>query len=222
MPWRRSTRPSARCGTRTTHGLPARCDRISEADCATVARCRAAGLVLFGKTHTAPLGLSVETVSRRFGATRNPWDASRSAGGSSGGAAAAVAAGLAPVAQASDGAGSLRLPAACCGVLGLMPTAARAPLGQGRGGPVRHVITRTVRDLAPFTWMANAAGLPSMSLPLPGGGPPRGLLVTGPWGSEAALLRFAAWWEAEAPWPTLAPPPQPSALAAAWKRPMAS
>lgn len=75
---------------------------------------------------------------------------------------------------------------------------------------------------APFTWMANAAGLPSMSLPLPGGGPPRGLLVTGPWGSEAALLRFAAWWEAEAPWPTLAPPPQPSALAAAWKRPMAS
>lgn len=373
-------------GTPTTHGLPARYDRRAEADCPTVARCRAAGLVLFGKTHSAPLGMSVETVSRRFGATRNPWDLTRSAGGSSGGAAAAVAAGVVPVAQASDGGGSLRLPAACCGLVGLMPTAARAPLGRARGGvgpaPVRHVLARTVRDVAlftealaragstrsmdrlaarppgplrvalstraplglpvdpalaagveeaarraaaaghrvepadpplgdarlladlglcqdaaaatalaararaagiaerpgelepalearvarawvqppgalaaasarlrafrpemarffgrydllvqpatatptpplgalsleatdldthlleslafaPFTWLANAAGLPSMSLPLPGEGLPRGLLVTGPWGSEAELLRFAAWWEIEAPW----------------------
>jgi amidase len=114
----------AQRGTRTTHGLPARYDRIARADCPTVARCRAAGLVLFGKTHSAPLGLSAETVSRRFGATRNPWDLGRSAGGSSGGAAAAVAAGIVPVAQASDGGGSLRLPAACCGLVGLMPTPA--------------------------------------------------------------------------------------------------
>ncbi len=368
-------------GTITTHGLPARYDRPAEADCATVARFRAAGLVLFGKTHSAPLGMSMETSSRRFGVTRNPWDRARSAGGSSGGAAAAVAAGMVPVAQASDGGGSLRIPAACCGLVGLMPTAVSAPLesAQGEGpAPVRHVLARTVRDLAlftealgppgpsaprpgslrlalsttaplclpvdpilrssvedaalraaqaghrveladpplgdvellaglgllqsqaaasslsaralaagitprpgelepllearlasprppaaltqasarlrafraemaafferydlllqpvtalqppplgtldlegedlethlllslafaPFPWMANAAGLPSISLPLPTDGLPRGLLVTGSWGSEAELLRFAAGWEAEAPWPTVLP-----------------
>jgi Asp-tRNA(Asn)/Glu-tRNA(Gln) amidotransferase A subunit family amidase len=370
-------------GTVTTDGLPACLDVPAARDCPTVARCRTAGLVLFGKTHSAPLGLSVDSVSRHFGATRNPWDPSRSAGGSSGGAAAAVAAGIVPVAQASDGGGSLRIPAALCGVVGFMPTAARAPLGRGRGGAVRHVLARTVRDMAlfthpgtwgvrrrawtrrtplptegplriavstaapfglpvhpslttalddaarrasaaghsvaradpplgdevllatfgavqgaaaaeafaartrtarkdvdpgelepllaarlaqtpapvagarratfrrdfarfferfdlllqpvtaqptpavgalslegtdltahllqtlafaPFCWMANAAGLPSMSLPLPGDGLPRGLLVTGRWGAEATLLDFAAWWESEAPWVGRRPP----------------
>lgn len=331
----------AQRGTVTTHGLPARHDRVAAEDCATVARYRAAGLVLCGKTHAAPLGLSMETASRRFGTTRNPRAPTSSPGGSSGGAAAAVAAGIVPVAQGSDGGGSLRLPAACCSVLGLKPT------GEG---PVRHVITRSARDMelftrvfwgplrravprpriavstvaplglpvdremvhavedaaqraanagfiveradpplgnievlerlgqalsrdaarllpewvtgelepllearlqlggattnatgfrsetadffqrydlllqpatatlppplgtlslegsdlewhllqslafAPFTWLANAAGVPSMSVPLPGD-PPRGLLVTGPWGAEADLLRFARWWE---------------------------
>ena len=93
------------------------------------------------------------TEPRLFGATRNPWNPSYSAGGSSGGAAAAVAAGMLPMAHATDGAGSIRIPSSCCGLVGLKPTRARNPLGpdqgEGWGGAsVAHAVTRTVRDSA--------------------------------------------------------------------------
>lgn len=120
-----------------------------------VARYRRAGLVIFGRTATSEFGLSVSTETRACGATRNPWNLQHSTGGSSGGAAAAVAAGILPAAHASDGGGSIRIPAAACGLFGLKPTRARTPagpdVGEGWAGlSVGHVVTRTVRDSAAF------------------------------------------------------------------------
>ncbi|HTX50339.1 MAG TPA: amidase [Caulobacteraceae bacterium] len=121
-------------------------------DSALVAAYRASGLVLFGKTNTPEFGLQPVTEPMLFGATRNPWDLDRSPGGSSGGSAAAVAAGIAPAAQASDGGGSIRIPASCCGLFGLKPSRGRvsmAPGGEGWGGlSVLHALTRSVRDSA--------------------------------------------------------------------------
>jgi len=113
----------------------------------------AAGLNTFGKTTTPELGLTVTTESRATGLTRNPWDLSRSAGGSSGGAACAVAAGVVPVAQASDGGGSIRCPASACGVFGMKPSRGRVPMGphvteSWMGLSVVHAVSRTVRDNA--------------------------------------------------------------------------
>lgn len=118
-----------------------------------VKRYEAAGLVIFGKTTTPELGLTATTESVAFGETRNPWDTGRTAGGSSGGAAVAVAAGVVPFAQASDGGGSIRTPASCCGLFGMKPSRGRVPLGPDRTeGWMRlstaHAITRSVRDSA--------------------------------------------------------------------------
>jgi len=122
------------------------------ADSALVAAYRAAGLVLFGKTNTPEFGLQPVTEPMLFGATRNPWNLERTPGGSSGGAAAAVAAGIVPAAQASDGGGSIRIPASCCGLFGLKPSRGRvsmAPAGEGWGGlSALHAVTRSVRDSA--------------------------------------------------------------------------
>lgn len=112
-----------------------------------------AGLVIFGKTSTPELGLTVTTEPVLFGPTRNPWNTGHSAGGSSGGAAAAVAAGIVPAAHASDGGGSIRIPASCCGLYGLKPTRARTPMGpkvsEGwNGQSINHVVSRSVRDSA--------------------------------------------------------------------------
>ena len=128
---------------------------VAEEDSTYVGRCRQAGLVMFGKTHSPELGQSPSSESRMWGATRNPWDLSRIAGGSSGGAAAAVAAGIVPVAHATDGGGSIRIPAACCGLFGMKPTRARTPMGPKRGegwggASVGHVVSRSVRDSAAF------------------------------------------------------------------------
>ena len=117
------------------------------------ARFRAAGFVFVGKTNTPELASSCTTEPLAYGATRNPWDLSRSTGGSSGGAAAAVAAGLVPVAHGNDMGGSIRFPAAMCGIVGLKPTRARTTLGPHFGeywGPLTHefVLTRSVRDTA--------------------------------------------------------------------------
>ena len=116
-------------------------------------RFRAAGFVIVGKTNTPELAMSVTTEPRAYGATHNPWSPSLSPGGSSGGSAAAVAAGLAPVGHANDMGGSIRIPAAFCGLVGLKPTRARGSLGPGFGeywGPLthEHVVTRSVRDSA--------------------------------------------------------------------------
>jgi len=122
---------------------------VANFDDESTQRYRRAGLVVFGKTSTSEFGISVSTEPAASGPTRNPWDLSRTAGGSSGGAAAAVAAGIVPLAQASDGGGSIRIPAACCGLFGLKPSRARTPDGEGWSGlAVRHAITRSVRDSA--------------------------------------------------------------------------
>jgi amidase len=118
-----------------------------------MARFRAAGLVTLGLTTVPELCLNFATESVRYGPTRNPWDPERGVGGSSGGAAALVAAGAVPVAHASDGAGSLRVPASCCGLVGLKPTRGRVPCGPDAGEPMlgmsyEFALTRTVRDAA--------------------------------------------------------------------------
>ena len=117
------------------------------------ARFRAAGFVFVGKTNTPELATSVTTEPVAYGPTHNPWDETRSPGGSSGGSAAAVAAGLVPVAHGNDMGGSIRFPASMCGIVGLKPTRARTTLGPDFGeywGPLTHefVLTRSVRDTA--------------------------------------------------------------------------
>src|SRR3954454_22202039 len=111
---------------------------------------RRAGFVLCGRTNTPEFGPITVTENLRYGITRNPWDVNRTPGGSSGGAGAAVAAGMFPVAHATDGGGSIRIPAACCGLVGLKPSRGRVPrLTQGwLGGVVEGAVTRTVADTA--------------------------------------------------------------------------
>ncbi|MCA9536531.1 MAG: amidase [Myxococcales bacterium] len=116
-------------------------------------RFQEAGLVTVAKTNTPELGLMPVSEPELFGPTRNPWDLNRTAGGSSGGSAAAVAAGIVPMASGGDGGGSIRIPAACCGLFGLKPTRGRTPAGPDasehwNGFALEHVITRSVRDSA--------------------------------------------------------------------------
>jgi amidase len=126
---------------------------IEPADTWLAERFRAAGFVFVGKTNTPELASSITTEPLAYGATHNPWDISRSPGGSSGGSAAAVAAGMVPVAHGNDMGGSIRFPAGSCGIVGLKPTRARTTLGPDFGeywGPLTHefVLTRSVRDTA--------------------------------------------------------------------------
>jgi Asp-tRNA(Asn)/Glu-tRNA(Gln) amidotransferase A subunit family amidase len=140
-------------GERLTYGSRLFADFVSTTDSELVARYRRAGLVLFGRTTSPELGLTAATESLLWGATRNPWNLERTPGGSSGGASAAVAAGILPAAHASDGGGSIRIPAACTGLFGVKPTRARVPMGphagEGWGGmSTTHAVTRSVRDSA--------------------------------------------------------------------------
>jgi len=114
-------------GVRTTMGSLIFADQVPAEDAVPVRRLREAGAILVGKTTTPEFGHKPLTDSPLFGATRNPWDLSRTAGGSSGGAAAAVVSGQAPLALGTDGGGSIRLPASCCGIVGLKPTLGRVP-----------------------------------------------------------------------------------------------
>ncbi|HYM01820.1 MAG TPA: amidase, partial [Stellaceae bacterium] len=140
-------------GAATTFGCALFRDAVADHDSEMVARLKRAGLVIFGKTNTSELGLSTSTEPRLYGPTRNPWNAAFSAGGSSGGAAAAVASGMLPMAHATDGGGSIRIPASACGLFGLKPTRARNPsgpdVGEGwNGASAQHAVTRSVRDSA--------------------------------------------------------------------------
>lgn len=139
-------------GTATTRGSRVFAGTTAAADSALGRLYREAGLAIFGKTNTPEFGLWPVTESELYGPCRNPWDLSRTSGGSSGGAASAVAAGIVPAAHASDGGGSIRIPAAACGLFGLKPSRGRvsfAPGGEGWGGAsINHAVTRSVRDSA--------------------------------------------------------------------------
>jgi amidase len=123
-----------------------------DGDSFVVQRLRGAGFVIAGKTNVPELGFSCTTEPRSYGPTRNPWDVRRSPAGSSGGAAAAVAAGLVPAAHGSDGGGSIRMPAAACGVVGLKVSHGRISIGphagEGNGHSEEGCLTRSVRDTA--------------------------------------------------------------------------
>ena len=126
---------------------------VSDSDSEITLRYLRAGLVLFGRTASPEFGLTCTTESTLWGATRNPWSLEHTSGGSSGGASAAVASGILPAAHASDGGGSIRIPASCCGLFGMKPTRARVPAGphqgEGWGGmSTAHAVTRSVRDSA--------------------------------------------------------------------------
>jgi amidase len=122
----------------------------SRADSDLATRFRQAGFVVLGKTNVPEFAASATTEPAAFGPTRNPWNHKRSAGGSSGGSAAAVASGMVSVAHANDGTGSIRIPAACCGLVGLKPSRGRVPAAFTgiAGNVVEHVVTRSVRDAA--------------------------------------------------------------------------
>jgi aspartyl-tRNA(Asn)/glutamyl-tRNA(Gln) amidotransferase subunit A len=139
-------------GVRTTFGSVALADNIPAADSPSVARLKAAGAILVGKTTTPEFGHKCFTEAPLFGRTANPWDLSRTCGGSSGGAAASVAAGLVPIGIGTDGGGSSRIPAACCGVVGFKQTLGLVPhdLTPDGFGNQSHItpMTRTVMDTA--------------------------------------------------------------------------
>jgi amidase len=166
-------------------------------DSALVRRYREAGMVLVGRTNTPELGIPGVTHSARLGLCKNPWNPAHTPGGSSGGSAAAVASGMVPMAHASDGLGSIRIPAACCGLVGLKPTRDRNPwdpdeLWRGGGLVVDHIVSRSVRDSAA---MLDATGYPQPASPYPP--PPK----AGPYVDDArrppGKLRIA--WSSQTP-----------------------
>ncbi|MDC9590293.1 amidase [Xenorhabdus sp. XENO-10] len=129
-------------------------DMIAPIDSEVTKRIKRAGLILVGKSNSPENGLSISTEPKLYGITKNPWKEGISAGGSSGGTAAAVAARIVPIGEASDGAGSIRIPASCCGIVGLKPSRGRmtlAPIGDyWYGGACFLCCSRTVRDTAAY------------------------------------------------------------------------
>jgi amidase len=150
-------------GVSQTMGSRACKNYIPSQDSELVKRYKKAGVVILGKTNVPEFGLVGVTEPELHGPTRNPWNPDHTPGGSSGGSAAAVAAGMVPLASASDGAGSIRIPASCCGLFGLKVTRDRTPNGPpyGRnwqGAIVEHVVSRTVRDSAAMLDATQGAG----------------------------------------------------------------
>jgi len=144
---------AAYAGVPLTSGSKACRGFIPTEDSEMVVRFKRAGTVILGKTNTPEFGLMGYTEPELHGATRNPWNTEHTPGGSSGGSAAAVASGMVPLASGGDGGGSIRIPAACCGLFGLKTTRGRNPIGPEfgaiwQGAVIEHVITRTVRDSA--------------------------------------------------------------------------
>lgn len=158
-------------GIRTTWGSRHFKDFVPSEDALLVQRLKAAGAIILGKTNTPELGIGINTTNKLFGTTLNPWDPSRTAGGSSGGAAAALAAGLGPLAQGSDFGGSLRLPASFCGVIGYRPSPGVIPKFPNYWGwdcfSVQGPMARTVSDTAlMLSVIAGPHDMDPLSVPL--------------------------------------------------------
>jgi amidase len=183
-------------GVRYTEGSRFLAGFVSQHDQELVLRHRRAGLIGLGKTNTPEFGILPTTEPLLSGPTRNPWNLEHSSGGSSGGSAAAVASGMVPIAHASDGGGSIRIPASCCGLFGLKPTRMRNPTGPGLGDglaghSVEHALTRSVRD--------SAALLDATAGPDPGApyfAPPPGRPFSSEVGADPGRLRIAVTTEA--------------------------
>ena len=167
-------------GIRTTYGSQAYASNVPDQDDPIVTRIRSAGAIVFGKTNTPEFGHKGLTDNKVFGPTRNPWNTQYMAGGSSGGSAAAVAAGLVPIAEGSDGGGSLRIPASACGVVALKPTYGRVPFASSLGNPFSSFapflhhgpLARTVADAALlYSVMAGPDSSDPLSLPADGQDP---------------------------------------------------
>ena len=169
-------------------------DYRADVDSAITERYRAAGFVIIGRTNTPELGLVATTEPESYGPSRNPWNTEHGTGGSSGGAAAAVASGMIPAANASDGGGSIRIPAAMCGLVGLKPSRGRVPMGPLQdewGLSVQHVVCHTVRDAA--------AILDVSAIPTLGDGviaPDFGRPYAGAAGADPGALRVGFWADA--------------------------
>lgn len=156
-------------GMVTTEGSRLFADAVAERDGVLATRYRRAGLVVVGKTNTPEFGKNASTEPLLHGPSHNPWRTTHSTGGSSGGSAAAVAGGMLPAAHANDGGGSIRIPAACCGLFGLKPSRGRVPDDHGLSAlayplSMAHAVTRTVRDSAALLDVV-AAPLPATPTP---------------------------------------------------------
>lgn len=186
---------------------------LAPIDSHVTTRYRDAGFVLVGRTNTPELGLVATTEPVAYGPSRNPWNPEHGTGGSSGGAAAAVAAGMVPSANASDGGGSIRIPAAMCGLIGLKPSRGRVPMGPYQdewGLSCQHVVCTTVRD--------SAAILDVTALPTLGDGvvaPDHGRPYLDGLGRDPERLRIGLWAEPPRPDVALDPSCARSARAAA-------
>ncbi|WP_331766323.1 amidase family protein [Embleya sp. NBC_00896] len=164
-------------GMVTTEGSRLFADAVAERDGVLATRYRRAGLVVVGKTNTPEFGKNASTEPLLHGPSHNPWRTTHSTGGSSGGSAAAVAGGMLPAAHANDGGGSIRIPAACCGLFGLKPSRGRVPDDHGLSAlayplSMAHAVTRTVRDSAALLDVVAGplAGDPHAALPQPPAG----------------------------------------------------
>jgi amidase len=159
-------------GTVTSAGGRVWKDQVADYDSTLVTRYKLGGLVIFGKTTSPELGLTTTTESVLYGQTRNPWNLERTSGGSSGGASSVVASRILPMAHASDGGGSIRIPASCCGLFGLKPTRGRVPMGPGQfegwnGLSAHHAVTISVRDSAALLDVSSGVELGSPYYPPP-------------------------------------------------------
>lgn len=160
-------------GVATSNGSELTKNLIPNCDSELVRRYKQAGLIILGKTNTPEFGLAPVTEPELFGPTRSPWNVELTPGGSSGGSAAAIASGMVPIAHANDGGGSIRIPAAYCGLFGMKPSRGRMPTGPVlgkliQGLVVEHVLTRTVRDSAAIL---DATAGPDIGAPLYAPGP---------------------------------------------------